>query len=59
MWKAITEDALSNLLEGAEAEMATPVLAFWEYIRVRPVKWQLPEWGDLGGGFWVVAVLGP
>ncbi len=38
--------------------MDDPLQKFWERIRVRPVKWALPEIGDLGGGFWVVAVIG-
>jgi hypothetical protein len=38
--------------------MGPRVLAFWERIRVRPVKWALPPWGDEGDGFWVVAVAG-
>jgi hypothetical protein len=33
-------------------------LAFWERIRIRPIKWMLPPWGDEGGGFWVVAIFG-
>ena len=24
---------------------------------VAPAKWQLSPWGDLGGGFWVIAVM--
>jgi hypothetical protein len=30
----------------------------WEAIRITPEKWALPPWGDLGGGFWVVAIIG-
>jgi hypothetical protein len=58
MWEAISEEALLSLIAAAEAAMDAPVLAFWERVRVRPVKWALPPWGDEGGGFWVVAVLG-
>jgi hypothetical protein len=38
--------------------MDPPQLAFWNQVRVQPVKWAMSPWGDLGGGFWVVAVIG-
>ena len=38
--------------------MEPPVLAFWKSLRIRPAKWNLSPWGDMGGGFWVVAVIG-
>ena len=31
---------------------------FWESIKIDPVKWDLHPWGDEGGGFWVVAIMG-
>jgi hypothetical protein len=58
MWEPLSEDELLSLIATAEAAMEPPLLAFWERIRVRPVKWALPPWGDEGGGFWVVAVAG-
>ena len=58
MWQAISEDAVMSLIAYAEASMEPSVSAFWELIRIRPVKWNLPPWGDMGGGFWVVAVVG-
>ena len=33
-------------------------LRLWHLIRTPPEKWALHPWGDLGGGFWVVAVFG-
>jgi len=57
-WKPITSDALDAMIEAAEFEMEPPVLLFWKTLRIRPVKWNLSPWGDLGGGFWVVAVIG-
>jgi hypothetical protein len=30
----------------------------WDAIKVPPHKWHLHPWGDQGGGFWVVALLG-
>ncbi len=31
---------------------------FWDLVKVKPSKWQLPPWGDEGDGFWVVALAG-
>ncbi len=58
MWQPISEDDLLPLIATAEAAMAPPALALWERVRIQPVKWALPPWGDMGGGFWVVAVVG-
>ncbi len=58
MWQPISEAELLADMAAAEAQMEPPALALWERIRMRPVKWALPPWGDEGGGFWVVAVSG-
>jgi hypothetical protein len=58
VWQPISEDALLLLMATAETAMEPPAMALWQRIRIRPVKWALPPWGDLGGGFWVVAVVG-
>ena len=57
-WQPISENRLAELIEIGEASMPPRDLAFWSQIRVRPTKWILSPWGDLGGGFWVVAVWG-
>ena len=31
---------------------------FWEYVKIKPEKWKENTMGQLGGGFWVVAMLG-
>jgi hypothetical protein len=38
--------------------MEPPVLEFWKNLRICPAKWNLSPWGEMGGGFWVVAVIG-
>lgn len=38
--------------------MEPSLFAFWESVKIQPVKWSLPPWGDSGGGFWVVGVIG-
>jgi hypothetical protein len=58
-WKPISESSLWDLLNGAEFRMDVDVARFWEAVRVPPEKWVLHPYGDIGGGFWVVGILGP
>jgi hypothetical protein len=63
MWEPIGEDELLQLIQSAESEMAgmadgPAVSRFWQAVKLRPEKWSLPTWGDEGGGFWVVGVIG-
>ena len=60
-WEPISEPDLTSLIAEAEDAMSKlepAVGAFWRLARIRPVKWHLSPWGDLGGGFWVVALIG-
>lgn len=38
--------------------MAPVARRLWNLVRVPPEKWSLPPWGDEGGGFWAVGLLG-
>jgi len=38
--------------------MSPPQSRLWSVIKVMPEKWRQSPYGDTGGGFWVVAVLG-
>jgi hypothetical protein len=60
MWKPISEDELLKLISSAEVEMEVEpsIERFWQRIKIKPEKWQLPPMGDEGGGFWVVALIG-
>lgn len=58
MWEPITLSALYDRINHGEAEMRHPSRRLWNAIRVEPQKWHLHPWGDLGGGFWVVGVIG-
>ena len=31
---------------------------FWDAVSIPPQKWQQHPYGDYGGGFWVVAIIG-
>ena len=58
MWKPLPENKLTDIIEEAELFMAPGCRRFWDYIKIHPQKWSLSPWGDEGGGFWVVAVIG-
>lgn len=58
MWRPVEIDELRKEMTEAMAEMAPVLLRLWELVRVEPVKWRLPPWGDDGGGFWVVGLIG-
>lgn len=38
--------------------MSAMQLLVWRCIAIAPSKWGLSPLGDLGGGFWVVAIFG-
>jgi hypothetical protein len=58
MWEPISESELATLIADAVAIMEPPAYALWNLIRVPHAKWQLRPWGDEGGGFWVVGLIG-
>jgi hypothetical protein len=57
-WTPLGEAELMRLIADAVAIMEPRACSLWNLIRVRPVKWQLHPWGDTGGGFWVVGIIG-
>jgi hypothetical protein len=57
-WTPINREELTGLISAATADLDAPSRRFWELICVPPAKWKLSPWGDLGGGFWIVAILG-
>ena len=58
MWSPITPEALREQVEADLPIMDPGEVRVWHLIRIPPVKWQLTPWGDLGGGFWVVGLIG-
>jgi hypothetical protein len=58
MWSPIPLDELRDLMRQSETEMEPLERRLWGLVATPPEKWALPPWGDLGGGFWVVGVLG-
>lgn len=38
--------------------MSACQLRIWKCIAIAPIRWALKPYGNLSGGFWVVAILG-
>ncbi|MFC5476221.1 hypothetical protein [Paraherbaspirillum soli] len=57
-WEPITELEIWDNIVQAEVRMNPEQLRLWETIKLAPQKWAQCPYGDEGGGFWVVAVLG-
>ena len=57
-WKPLPEEELHDMLNSAWRRMSLPQRRLWEAIRIEPQKWASHPYGDLGGGFWAVALLG-
>jgi len=58
MWSPISLDELCALVRQSEAEMNAAERRLWHLVSLPPEKWSLPPWGDEGGGFWVIGLLG-
>ena len=57
-WKPISEGDLWDDIYRAFDRMTPEQRKIWEAIKIQPEKWQQDPWGNLGGGFWAVAVFG-
>lgn len=58
MWEPLGENQLTDMIAEAELFMNPVCRKFWDYIKIPPRKWKQHPWGDEGGGFWVVAMIG-
>ena len=56
-WKPISRASLDELIDKGLAAATPDERTLFARTKVTPTKWQLSPWGDLGGGFWVVAVM--
>jgi hypothetical protein len=54
----ISESALQARIAQCQARMSEAQTRLWEAVRMRPEKWQQHPYGDQGGGFWVVGLIG-
>ena len=57
-WTPIAEGELLNLINIAWEKMSMEQRRFWDVIKIAPIKWDLSPYGDLGCGFWIVAIYG-
>ena len=57
-WVPISEPEILQETSAARERMDAPQRRLWDLIRIVPQKWQSSPYGDPGGGFWVVALLG-
>ena len=58
MWKPISFESLYDKIIATENRLMSEMEGFWKLIRVEPEKWQEKQYGEEGGGFWVVAICG-
>jgi hypothetical protein len=57
-WAPISEVDLWDLVIKAEARMFPQLSRLWQAIKITPQKWNEQSYGQAGGGFWVVALIG-
>jgi hypothetical protein len=57
-WTPASEEQLEALIDRAEARMSAAQRRLWQAILIPPARWHLHPWGDQGGGFWAVGVIG-
>lgn len=57
-WKPISEKAIWDDINSAWKRMSFEQKHMWEIIRINPEKWVQNPWGNDGGGFWIVALIG-
>lgn len=57
-WTPISEAQLWDKILQAELRMDAVQSRLWEMLKVNPSKWQQSPWGDAGGGFWTVGLMG-
>jgi hypothetical protein len=55
-WKPISLSKLDSIMRSELEECSEEVRAFFARFRIVPIKWRQSPWGDMGGGFWAVAV---
>jgi hypothetical protein len=57
-WTPLSEAKLWDEINAAEARMSLPQRRLWRAMRITPEKWKQHPYGDAGGGFWVVGIIG-
>jgi len=57
-WEPIAKTALQARIAQGVARMTGAQRRLWHAIEIEPVRWEQHPYGDPGGGFWVVAIIG-
>ena len=57
-WEPISEHDLQARIAQGRVRMTPPQLRLWDAIRIAPEKWKQHPYGDQGGGFWAVGLIG-
>lgn len=57
-WGPISLIELHDQIQKTETNLTGELWNFWQLIKIEPTKWAEKDYGDEGGGFWVVAICG-
>ena len=57
-WAPIRLRELRRRIAQGESRMTGADRRLWNAMRIEPQKWRQHPYGDAGGGFWVVALIG-
>ena len=57
-WQPISEEGLLARIAQGYARMSLEHQHLWNTIRIEPEKWQQHPYGDAGGGFWAIGLIG-
>lgn len=57
-WEPISLSELFDEIQKTEKDLDGELKNFWDLIKIDPIKWKEKEYGEMGGGFWIVAICG-
>ena len=57
-WKPLDEATLWDLMNKARERMNPMERRFWDAVQISPEKWRQNPYGNKGGGFWAVGLMG-
>lgn len=57
-WEPIAKEVLLDKINSSIDRMTSYQINLWEIIKIPPQKWREETNGELGGGFWAVAIIG-
>ena len=57
-WAPLSEDDLRQAIADASDRMSPRQRSLWQAIAISPAKWSQSPYGDDGGGFWAVGIIG-